>query len=264
MKKKTKIIIGCAVLALVIIAAAITGIKITDLQRQNTFVDQVNKLSQIVDAEYISDIDRDEFNTFIDSRVCKGKYAKLENAVKSYYKDLYEIQFKSEDAITNSAYDKMLLSDNLLSDGPDFENSRAELATLLQTLQDCSAQYSELITAEKAKSYFDETKLSAKYETLFNDSVSVAASETENIYLTSLENSEKSVSAVSGVIDYLAQTKNEWSVEGDKLKNTTRPFRRSAMRKATNKAQNHKRTLQILQCAFFCRQIPKIKFQKRY
>lgn len=101
MKKKTKIIIGCAVLALVIIAAAITGIKITDLQRQNTFVDQVNKLSQIVDAEYISDIDRDEFNTFIDSRVCKGKYAKLENAVKSYYKDLYEIQFKSEDAITN-------------------------------------------------------------------------------------------------------------------------------------------------------------------
>lgn len=108
MKKKTKIIIGCAVLALVIIAAAITGIKITDLQRQNTFVDQVNKLSQIVDAEYISDIDRDEFNTFIDSRVCKGKYAKLEN-------------------------------------------------------------------------------------------------------------SEKSVSAVSGVIDYLAQTKNEWSVEGDKL-----------------------------------------------
>lgn len=86
MKKKTKIIIGCAVLALVIIAAAITGIKITDLQRQNTFVDQVNKLSQIVDAEYISDIDRDEFNTFIDSRVCKGKYAKLENAVKSYYK----------------------------------------------------------------------------------------------------------------------------------------------------------------------------------
>lgn len=39
MKKKTKIIIGCAVLALVIIAAAITGIKITDLQRQNTFVD---------------------------------------------------------------------------------------------------------------------------------------------------------------------------------------------------------------------------------
>ena len=111
----------------------------------------------------------------------------------------------------------MLLSDNLISDGPDFENSRAELATLLQTLQDCSAQYSELITAEKAKSYFDETKLSAKYETLFNDSVSVAASETENIYLTSLENSEKSVSAVSGVIDYLAQTKNEWSVEGDKL-----------------------------------------------
>lgn len=217
MKKKTKIIIGCAVLALVIIAAAITGIKITDLQRQNTFVDQVNKLSQIVDAEYISDIDRDEFNTFIDSRVCKGKYAKLENAVKSYYKDLYEIQFKSEDAITNSAYDKMLLSDNLISDGPDFENSRAELATLLQTLQDCSAQYSELISAEKAKSYFDETKLSAKYETLFNDSVSVAASETENIYLTSLENSEKSVSAVSGVIDYLAQTKNEWSVEGDKL-----------------------------------------------
>lgn len=217
MKKKTKIIIGCAVLALVIIAAAITGIKITDLQRQNTFVDQVNKLSQIVDAEYISDIDRDEFNTFIDSRVCKGKYAKLENAVKSYYKDLYEIQFKSEDAITNSAYDKMLLSDNLISDGPDFENSRAELATLLQTLQDCSAQYSELITAEKAKSYFDETKLSAKYETLFNDSVSVAASETENIYLTSLENSEKSVSAVSGVIDYLAQTKNEWNVEGDKL-----------------------------------------------
>lgn len=83
MKKKTKIIIGCAVLALVIIAAAITGIKITDLQRQNTFVDQVNKLSQIVDAEYISDIDRDEFNTFIDSRVCKGKYAKLENAVKA-------------------------------------------------------------------------------------------------------------------------------------------------------------------------------------
>lgn len=190
MKKKTKIIIGCAVLALVIIAAAITGIKITDLQRQNTF---------------------------IDSRVCKGKYAKLENAVKSYYKDLYEIQFKSEDAITNSAYDKMLLSDNLISDGPDFENSCAELATLLQTLQDCSVQYSELITAEKAKSYFDETKLSAKYETLFNDSVSVASSETENIYLTSLENSEKSVSAVSGVIDYLAQTKNEWSVEGDKL-----------------------------------------------
>lgn len=217
MKKKTKIIIGCAVLALVIIAAAITEIKITDLQRQNTFVDQVNKLSQIVDAEYISDIDRDEFNTFIDSRVCKGKYAKLENAVKSYYKDLYEIQFKSEDAITNSAYDKMLLSDNLISDGPDFENSCAELATLLQTLQDCSVQYSELITAEKAKSYFDETKLSAKYETLFNDSVSVASSETENIYLTSLENSEKSVSAVSGVIDYLAQTKNEWSVEGDKL-----------------------------------------------
>lgn len=121
MKKKTKIIIGCAVLALVIIAAAITGIKITDLQRQNTFVDQVNKLSQIVDAEYISDIDRDEFNTFIDSRVCKGKYAKLENAVKSYYKDLYEIQFKSEDAITNSAYDKMLLSDNLISDGPDLK-----------------------------------------------------------------------------------------------------------------------------------------------
>lgn len=191
LQKETKIIIGCAVLALVIIAAAITGIKITDLQRQNTFVDQVNKLSQIVDAEYISDIDRDEFNTFIDSRVCKGKYAKLENAVKSYYKDLYEIQFKSEDAITNSAYDKMLLADNLISDGPDFENSRAELSTLLQTLQDCSAQYSELITAEKAKSYFDETKLSAKYETLFNDSVSVAASETENIYLTSLENSEK-------------------------------------------------------------------------
>ena len=154
---------------------------------------------------------------FTDPEQFKGKYAKLENAVKSYYKDLYEIQFKSEDAITNSAYDKMLLSDNLISDGPDFENSCAELATLLQTLQDCSVQYSELITAEKAKSYFDETKLSAKYETLFNDSVSVASSETENIYLTSLENSEKSVSAVSGVIDYLAQTKNEWSVEGDKL-----------------------------------------------
>ena len=262
MKKKTKIIIGCAVLALVIIAAAITGIKITDLQRQNTFVDQVNKLSQIVDAEYISDIDRDEFNTFIDSRVCKGKYAKLENAVKSYYKDLYEIQFKSEDAITNSAYDKMLLSDNLISDGPDFENSRAELATLLQTLQDCSAQYSELITAEKAKSYFDETKLSAKYETLFNDSVSVAASETENIYLTSLP-------ALSIIWHKLktngALRATSWfSTLKTPRKNTTKPFRRSAMRKATNKAQNHKRTLHILQCAFFCRQIPKIKFQKRY
>lgn len=73
MKKKTKIIIGCAVLALVIIAAAITGIKITDSQRQNTFVDQVNKLSQIVDAEYISDIDRDEFNTFIAIRARQGQ-----------------------------------------------------------------------------------------------------------------------------------------------------------------------------------------------
>lgn len=246
-------------LALVIIAAAITEIKITDLQRQNTFVDQVNKLSQIVDAEYISDIDRDEFNTFIDSRVCKGKYAKLENAVKSYYKDLYEIQFKSEDAITNSAYDKMLLSDNLISDGPDFENSCAELATLLQTLQDCSVQYSELITAEKAKSYFDETKLSAKYETLFNDSVSVASSETENIYLTSLENSENPFRPFPALSIIWHKPKTNGALRATSWfstlktprKNTTRPFRRSAMRKATNKAQNHKRTLQILQCAFF-------------
>lgn len=217
MKKKTKIIIGCAVLALVIIAAAIVGVKITDLQRQNAFVDQINKLSQIVDAEYISDIDRDEFNTFIDTRVCKGKYAKLENAVKSYYKELYTVQFTSEDAIANSSYDKMLLADNLTSDGPDFENSRAELETLLQTLKDCSEKYSELITAEKASSYFSETGLSKKYETLFNDSVSIASSETENVYLTSLENSEKAISAVSSVIDYLSETKNEWSVEDGKL-----------------------------------------------
>ena len=67
MKKKTGIIIGCAVLALVIAAAAFFGIRITDLERQNAYIDQVNELAETVDTEYISEIDRDAFNTIIRS-----------------------------------------------------------------------------------------------------------------------------------------------------------------------------------------------------
>ncbi|UKI22653.1 MAG: hypothetical protein L6V88_10205 [Anaerotruncus sp.] len=66
----------------------------------------------------------------------------LKTPLKSYYKDLYGIQFKSEDAITNSAYDKMLLADNLISDGPDFEkftrracNAASNAARLLCAIQ---------------------------------------------------------------------------------------------------------------------------------
>lgn len=217
MKKKTGIIIGCAVLALVIAAAAFFGIRITDLERQNAYIDQVNELAETVDTEYISEIDRDAFNTIIDSRVCKGKYAKLENAVKSYYKAIYEIQFQSEDALQNSSYDQMLMPENLKADGPEFEKSRAELAQLSETVDSCISQYNELTAEEKAKQYFAETGLSKKYESLFNDAVSITSGTSENAYIESLEALKKTITAISAVLDYLTETKNQWSVDGEKI-----------------------------------------------
>lgn len=221
-KKKTIIIVLCVLLAIGISAGfgVSTYVRTQNENAKKSINAEIQAINMIVFADSDDEnIDKDELYKHLDSRVVtKGKYAVVEDAVKTYLKDYYENVLKMVDFIDDEKFVNILSIENIKNDGPEFENSKAYIEQGKTLMKECNDAYNEINTKEAIDSYIEGKKLSdeqiAFYESVFEEWFD---KDEDEQYFEIVEDVNDYLEVSEKAINFLCEHKNSWEIQNDMI-----------------------------------------------
>ena len=214
--KKGRIIFTVLVM-LIIIACFIFAKVFNDLKKENKIKSEIKEIVQVFGTENIDD---DDVNAIIDRRIyTKGNYAKVEDAVKNYYKDLYSYQKNITFLMDDENFINYLTVENISSDGKDFLKSKSNLQTTKLQINDKYQQFDQQLNDDAVKiSYIFDKKIDKYYQNLYLEFISqYTPSNLTDDMKEKYDQSLKKIDLYNEAFDFLATNKDHWKTTGDVL-----------------------------------------------
>ena len=164
MKKKWIILLVIGVILLLGILGFLAYNTVSKLQQKSKLTMEMNEIATIIASNEYTE---ESINKRLDSRVTKGDYGKVENAAKSYLKDVIQLNLELIDLIKDDRIGNMLTVENYEEDGPEFTNTKTYLDTTIQRLEEMKKDYAEYMSEEKIMSYIEKENVDEDYQELY-------------------------------------------------------------------------------------------------
>lgn len=213
-KQRKLLIFSCFILidALLIGCIFLLG----DVTFSNVLKNEVSALAEL-------DFTKDNFDTEVKS---KGSYAVVEEAIKEYL-DNYSVDVQH---IVGANYDKTLndlvLVENIVTDGPLFEDSFAYIESYRENFNDDVDELLSSSTSEDFINYINKYTNDSEDILLYKELIE------ENNFINEIEETKKVLElkridinshfdAIVGVLEFLSLNKDYYYIENDEIKFTT-------------------------------------------
>ena len=218
-KKSKKKIIITIVLVVVILFLLIGGFIFYHGRQLGTLIAEVNKISNIQIADENGNLAENPLDMEIKT---KGSYAVIEKTFKDY---MSEVVTSTQNLLKTFGGEKMadfLTIENIKEDGPDFTNTKQEMESMKQALDDFSSTVNEYFDEEKLLSKIDDKDISEYYKELYKRlAVDEESSKQLKENMEKIEDSEKiledSLGYLEKIINYLSDNKDYWQIINDQI-----------------------------------------------
>ena len=162
--KKSKIILIIAIVVILAIIAIFAYSIVSELGQENKLNEEMNEISTIIAS---NDYTEEEINKRLDERVTDGDYGKVENAAKTYLKDVIKLNIELSQIVNNGELSTMLTSNNYQEDGPEFTKTKEYISSTTQRLEEMKKEYEEYMSTEKVMSYIEKENVDEYYVELY-------------------------------------------------------------------------------------------------
>ena len=219
---RKKVVIAIIIIVLAV-ALAVGGFIFYHGNQTGKLITEANKMAEV----QIVNEDGSLVENPIDMEIkTTGSYAVVEETLKSY---MNEIITETQELIKSLDEDKImnLVSiDNIKEDGPDFTNSKAEIANMRESIDIYVSRMEENTKEDNLLSRIDDKNVSQYYKELYKqlaiDEESGASMKASIEELkTAQEEAKTALDDLESLFNFLSENKGEWQVEGDQIVFTT-------------------------------------------
>lgn len=221
MKNKKVLIAVIAVVAVIAIIAigAFSYIAQNNAKQLKILNEETEKLSKL-------DVTKDSIDMEIKTT---GKYAIVEETMKNYLNETKTVMSEIIELCNNSNLDKILSSENISKDAPDFVESKEKLTTFKTQINEHIEKCDKLLNKENIENAINDKGVNDYYKKLYINSMldeqtNKNLEKTRKELKSSAEEVNKVIDGLEKVINFLVENKNDWTVSGGKIqfKNITK------------------------------------------
>lgn len=221
MKKRKNLILAAVVfVAVCCIAGGIVYADFAGNARENE-----EKLNREIEAIYTAAdaevFDEDGFMELLTRTVCTGDYAKTEQAVKAYVRDVYNCF--DEMARISAGYNLpyLLSYDNISVDAPAFKESLATIDTARTQCEDVLARTEQLLQPDTVRSYIADKGVSEKYSELYETAFAQTVDSRSEAVLEKMQSMHdgylQSADGCARVLTYYRDNPNDWEISNNSI-----------------------------------------------
>lgn len=199
-------------IAVLFILVGVGMILYKNYHQEQVFISEVEKIVQ-------KNFRTDEFLLDIQTT---GDFGIAERKMKQYFKELSSFVQNFESLEDDEELKNIFTSENLKSDGPNFEYSLRKISEVRVGVQNCIQQFTEFSTKEYINSLIDKDQLDAKVVELFQNLIEendvLKRLEVSKDYLVETGKSfEIFLDDCEAAVNFLKTNKGQWVVEGETI-----------------------------------------------
>lgn len=209
--KKSKIILIIAIVVILAIIAIFAYSIVSELGQENKLNEEMNEISTIIAS---NDYTEEEINQRLDERVTDGDYGKVENAAKTYLKDVIKLNIELSQIVNNGELSTMLTSNNYQEDGPEFTKTKEYISSTTQRLEEMKKEYEEYMSTEKVMSYIEKENVDEYYVELYKTIMGESSYEEIS---SSIDQLIDVLNKSNNIIDFLIESKGSWEIQDDMI-----------------------------------------------
>ena len=209
--KKSKIILIIAIVVILAIIAIFAYSIVSELGQENKLNEEMNEISTIIAS---NDYTEEEINKRLDERVTDGDYGKVENAAKTYLKDVIKLNIELSQIVNNGELSTMLTSNNYQEDGPEFTKTKEYISSTTQRLEEMKQEYEEYMSTEKVMSYIEKENVDEYYVELYKTIMGESSYEEIS---SSIDQLIDVLNKSNNIIDFLIESKGSWEIQDDMI-----------------------------------------------
>lgn len=209
--KKSKIILIIAIVVILAIIAIFAYSIVSELGQENKLNEEMNEISTIIAS---NDYTEEEINQRLDERVTDGDYGKVENAAKTYLKDVIKLNIELSQIVNNGELSTMLTSNNYQEDGPEFTKTKEYISSTTQRLEEMKKEYEEYMSTEKVMSYIEKENVDEYYVELYKTIMGESSYEEIS---SSIDQLIDVLNKSNNIIDFLIENKGSWEIQDDMI-----------------------------------------------
>ena len=209
--KKSKIILIIAIVVILAIIAIFAYSIVSELGQENKLNEEMNEISTIIAS---NDYTEEEINKRLDERVTDGDYGKVENAAKTYLKDVIKLNIELSQIVNNGELSTMLTSNNYQEDGQEFTKTKEYISSTTQRLEEMKKEYEEYMSTEKVMSYIEKENVDEYYVELYKTIMGESSYEEIS---SSIDQLIDVLNKSNNIIDFLIENKGSWEIQDDMI-----------------------------------------------
>lgn len=212
MKKNSKIVIIIAIILAILIVIG-GGFFTYDRFQKQALIVEINKVSR-------TDISKETIN--VDNIKTKGKYGKIEKAIKSYMNDYATTLQETMSLIINDQFNNLLTTKNYKEDGPEFIKSKEFIIKTKQEFKEKVEKLQKGLTEESVLAKIEPEGLDKKsvelYKNLMFDEQTKKELEATNKKLEQTANQISSILDIQEqIFNFLTQNNGKWEISGNQI-----------------------------------------------
>ena len=167
----------------------------------------MNEISTIIASNNYT---AESINKRLDERVSDGEYGEVEDAAKSYLKEVIQLNLELIEMVNDGKMTKILSVENYKEDGKEFTNTKNYIKEAIEKLENLKKNYSDYMQEEKVMSYINKKNLDDYYVELYK--TIMGESQYEEIE-TSINELISLLNKSNDIIDFLRENKDSWEIE---------------------------------------------------
>ena len=221
-KSKKKIIITVVIIVVLILLIA-GGFIYYHGNQTGKLIAEVNKLSEI----QIVNEDGTLVENPVDMEIkTTGSYAVVEKTLKDYINDVVVETQELSKSLDEEKVMNLVSFDNIKEDGPDFTNTKAEIATMRQAIDDYITKMEEYTNEENMLSKIDDKDVGKYYKELYkqlavDEESSSSMKEAIEELKAAQDEAKTALDDLETLFNFLSDNKDEWEIQGEQIVFTT-------------------------------------------
>lgn len=222
-KKSKKKVIITVVLIVVLILLVAGGFIFYHGNQTGKLIAEVNKLAEI----QMTNSDGTLVEEPIDMEIkTTGSYAIVEKTLKDYMNEMVVATKDLANSLDEEKIMNLVSIDNMKEDGPDFTNSKAELTTMRQAINDYIAKMEDYANEDNLLSQIDNKDVGDYYKELYKQlAVDEESSEGMKTSIEELKSAQEEAKTalddLESIFNFLSDNKDEWQIEDGQIVFTT-------------------------------------------
>lgn len=212
-----KKVIGVIIAIILVVVVGIGVLVVKDFKQEDILRQEMLEFENLTRAE---NIDLDQIDQKIREIKTTGDYGVLEKAMKDYLADIVNASVSIANVLNDERIVNALTPKNYVEDGPDFVQTKQFLEEAKGKIEQYKEEVLTLLTNEGAMSYIENKNLDDYYIDLYKEialSEDTAIEEDNAELEASLDEAMSVIDTESQVINFLAENKNGWEIQGENI-----------------------------------------------